>query len=83
MNVEFRPCKACGKKIFFAKCWQTGKTQVLDSSTVTVYQMESDGMARPVQGYPSHFTTCTDPNRFSKRNREPAQASLFEGGHGR
>ena len=60
-HIATRKCRACPKIVEF---WKTthGKNMVFDSV---------EGDDTPMV---SHFTTCTDPNRFSRKNPAAAPA---------
>lgn len=71
--MNSRPCKACGRKLAFGRTPE-GKLIPLDLVS-PVYQVlhdfGSDGIEveRLPAAYVSHFATCPEAGRFSKRNR--------------
>ena|GEM_PF-3366927 len=62
-----RPCKACGTPILFVKT-ENGKTQVLDETTREKRIVVIDGVAKVMDTYLSHFSTCSHAKEF-RRNR--------------
>ncbi|MGH9641472.1 MAG: hypothetical protein ACRD3Q_03520 [Terriglobales bacterium] len=57
-------CRACQARIIFLESPATGKRVPVDADTV-----EADDQAYDSSRHVSHFTTCSDPNRFSKGRR--------------
>lgn len=80
INVRIERCRACQSQIFFAKTpndksvpldvvpIDTGTYVIDHDDPLTLAKFvagEHDGRAR----YESHFKTCTEPGRFSKRRK--------------
>ena len=63
----------CGKEIYFAINAETDKTIPVDADSMT--QDEIDWASRGLEWdydktrHISHYKTCTNPNRFSKRKK--------------
>lgn len=54
-------CRACQAELRFLVNLKTRKYVPVDLATTKPEDREYD----PAKGHVSHFTTCTDPNRFS------------------
>lgn len=67
-ETEVQKCRACGAEIVFLRCAtvnkRTGKRSLMpvDAGKVERNDFEFD----PTR-HTSHFATCSDPDRFSKR----------------
>ena len=58
-------CQACGKEIRFLRT-STGKIMPVDKETTD----PADEYYKPKdRGHVSHYKTCTDPARFSKKTK--------------
>lgn len=73
--MSAKPCHGCGKLVVFAKD-SFGKWQVLDNVSPTWEQCGTkDGVAMVIRSKAmvSHFSTCSDANKFSasKKDSEP------------
>jgi predicted RNA-binding protein with PUA-like domain len=56
-------CQACGKEIVFLRT-ENGKIVPVDKETTDPADEYYDPRER---GHVSHFKTCTDPGRFSRK----------------
>lgn len=66
---DSRPCKACGRKLYFVRD-VNGKIQPLDGET-PVYVLTTDlygqhTAIRAANSYVTHFATCPKASTFSK-----------------
>ncbi len=72
-----RPCEACGAPLLFVR-GPRGRFIPLDASPARqVYRVQLDlagePIAEPVEAFfVSHFSTCPEPGRFSRRPPERA-----------
>lgn len=60
-------CRACGAEIVFLRSPRAGIDSRVPTDASTVNP--GDEVFEPGR-HVSHFRTCTDPNRFSKRGRK-------------
>jgi hypothetical protein len=72
--MNTRPCRKCGKDIFFAVNRKTGRSVPLDARSTVVYELDEESrrmdpdeprvIGRPA--YISHFVTCPFADEFRK-----------------
>lgn len=65
-----RPCKSCHTPILFIRSRESGKLIPLDLRA-PVYRVERDMLGEEIavrsDAMVSHFASCSDPDRFSKK----------------
>ena len=70
-----RPCEKCGRPLIFVASEETGELIPLDARAPTFrVEPRPDGKRVAVRAegvFVSHFSTCTDPDLFSKAKISP------------
>jgi hypothetical protein len=64
-DIQSRPCKACGARIFFVET-AAGRPFPLDVVKKVRYRVE-DGKAVGVEVYTTHFETCPNAKEFRRK----------------
>jgi CRISPR/Cas system-associated exonuclease Cas4 (RecB family) len=66
-NWKGARCKGCGRKVIFAvDAVDPTKTQILDA-VAPVYAVQGEKCIRVRDAHVSHFVTCPERERFSKK----------------